>query len=610
MGNKLVLHLHNGHLLKYGMLELLLGVLCFYVLRGYDWNFLTAGAVAAAIVLCGAHRLLLYIERRHDLKGLAEARAFKVSLAEIERLKKKKGVLDSWLYLGEGFVWGPEHCSLYHQIKALPDKARIFSEMGPAGGLAYIHNVGQKADRPQILACPEHTAVIGTTGIGKTRLFELLIGQRIMQGEVVVIIDPKGDRDLLDAVYQLCVSCEREKDFEYFSLAHAQLSVSLNPLANWQSPGEAAGRITSIMPQEGNSKPFVDFCYDVLATVIQVLQVIRKPVTLKSLYRYAVLDREQLLQEAEEFKSSTVLSENHRLQLEDSIRDLQAKISHDQTHFQKMTTSLLPVLKSMVTGNVGNLLNPERASLTWEGMISGKKVVYVSLNSMIDGYLASNIGKLIVQDLVAYIGTIYAYKVEHSPVNLFVDEFYSVAYEGYVDILNKSRAAGLRLTLGLQATADVEAKLSDPVRRQVDGNIANKIYLRIPDIEQAKEFAASLGQCQITKRSRMRSVSANLGGVKDLFSSGYTERVDTNDVDLLPPEVLTSLPKGQAIVSTQGYPPIKLRLPLLDRDSLPRVSFFNRIIEAHQAGLGGVGQGWRHGLNYGTDLTNEEYRRL
>jgi hypothetical protein len=41
----------------------------------------------------------------------------------------------------------------------------------------------------------EHTLMLGTTRVGKTRLAELLITQDIRRGDVVIVFDPKGDAD-------------------------------------------------------------------------------------------------------------------------------------------------------------------------------------------------------------------------------------------------------------------------------------------------------------------------------------------------------------------------------------------------------------------------------
>src|SRR3546814_10804696 len=52
-----------------------------------------------------------------------------------------------------------------------------------------------------------HSLVLGTTRVGKTRLAELFVTQDIRrknaagEHEVVIVIDPKGDADLLKRMY-------------------------------------------------------------------------------------------------------------------------------------------------------------------------------------------------------------------------------------------------------------------------------------------------------------------------------------------------------------------------------------------------------------------------
>ncbi len=41
-----------------------------------------------------------------------------------------------------------------------------------------------------------HSLIVGTTGSGKTRMFDILISQAILRGEAVIIIDPKGDKEM------------------------------------------------------------------------------------------------------------------------------------------------------------------------------------------------------------------------------------------------------------------------------------------------------------------------------------------------------------------------------------------------------------------------------
>ena len=193
---------------------------------------------------------------------------------------------------------------------------------------------------------------------------------------------------------------------------------------------------------------------------------------------------------------------------------------------------------------------------------------------------------LLLRDLVSYCGTEYTRKTHHKDKWLILDEAPTAIYEGYVDIGNKLRAAGVHWLPCMQTTADREAKISAPVSRQIFSLLGNKIYMRVLDLEQAEELAESLGSCQVPKRTFTRNLAGTMKGpdiqTGELYRSGFAERVDMIDTPLLPKPVLSSLPRGQAILVTQGYQPIKLCIPLLKRDGLPQFSHFEHVASLYE----------------------------
>ena len=48
--------------------------------------------------------------------------------------------------------------------------------------------------------------VVGTTRVGKTRLASILINQDIRNGDAVIVIDPKGDLELVRDMYAACLA--------------------------------------------------------------------------------------------------------------------------------------------------------------------------------------------------------------------------------------------------------------------------------------------------------------------------------------------------------------------------------------------------------------------
>ena len=71
-----------------------------------------------------------------------------------------------------------------------------------------------------------HVYIIGKTGVGKSKLFELLMRQDIMYGHGLCLIDPNGDlvRIMLDAIPE-----ERAGDVAVMDPSDSQWPVSFNP---------------------------------------------------------------------------------------------------------------------------------------------------------------------------------------------------------------------------------------------------------------------------------------------------------------------------------------------------------------------------------------------
>ncbi|MDE0206239.1 MAG: type IV secretory system conjugative DNA transfer family protein, partial [Candidatus Tectomicrobia bacterium] len=162
-----------------------------------------------------------------------------------ERLYADKGIL-----VGRGFRWGPEHTqALENHLQggqALP------VGRDARGGHPALHAVGWGRERPLVLPWSElvgHVLIGGTTRSGKTRLLELIVSEAIRGPGTVIVIDPKGDADLLVRTAAECYRMGRE--FAFFSPAHADQSASFNPFSMCKTTTELAARVQALMPGGG-----------------------------------------------------------------------------------------------------------------------------------------------------------------------------------------------------------------------------------------------------------------------------------------------------------------------------------------------------------------------
>jgi conjugal transfer pilus assembly protein TraD len=549
--------------LKYGVLECCLAAITWHVfLDNKQIPTLGTYAFGAYVTYVGFYNLCTWYAYKRKAKNLNKLSEFAISSKRVREIADE----ENGLYVGEGFTWRIDERKAYQKIMSESATRALEEREDPeVGGNHFVQRLGHP--KPIVIPLERHSLIAGTTGIGKTRLMELLCAQIIQRKEALVIIDPKGDNELLDMVYDASVFAGRKDDFVFFSLVHPTKSVCMNPCANYTTPNELGSRIGSVLEQNQSSGPFVAFCINVISIVCRVMSFMSMEINLKNIYRYTVKDMDALNTIAEDFALDKNNSDNRRRLVKEAIEELQLLIEHNRDHFQKMTTNLKPTLDALTAGDIGHILSPEKEDtvLSWREIFEDKKIVYFYLGSLVDEFTARNAGKLIIQDMLSYVGQAYAYgKKSETTTWIFVDEFATVGYPGFSDALNKTRGAGVRMVLGMQTLADIEIALSAKAyREQFLGNFENKLFLRVPDKDTAAIFADPYDEVQIESRKRSRTISASPNTQGQLFGSTYREDSQLTPVSLVPSDALTRSPRGHVWISTSGRQPIKGVFPII-----------------------------------------------
>jgi conjugal transfer pilus assembly protein TraD len=519
-----------------------------------------------------------------------------VTQAQVQRLAARE---PASLWLGYGFVWTPHHAQRAWELLGQDRSAFLPRRTGM--GSSWIHGLdGQERPLYQPLADTEgHTLIVGTTGAGKTRCFDLLITQAILREEAVIIIDPKGDRDLRDRAQQACLASGKADCFVYFHPGFPEDSVRLNPLKNFNRGTEIASRIAALIPSETGADPFKAFGQMALNNIVQGLLLVDTQPDLRTLRRYLEGGPEGLVVEAvsawcgkhhpgfagERRKMAEKARNAHQLaqalvsfyhakvQPKQANSDLEGLISmfqHDRTHYSKMVASLMPVLNMLTSSELGPLLSPaqEAASLAHQvvnsaGIINDAMVAYIGLDSLTDAMVGSAIGSLILSDLTAVAGDRYNYGVDLRPVNIFIDEAAEVVNDPFIQLLNKGRGARMRCVIATQTFADFAARTGSVAKaRQVLGNVNNLIAFRVMDTETQTYITDNLPP------TRLRYILQNQGMSSQsdnpvLFSGNHGERLMEEEGDLFPPALLGQLPNLEYIAKLSGGRIVKGRLPIL-----------------------------------------------
>jgi conjugal transfer pilus assembly protein TraD len=501
-------------------------------------------------------------------------------------------------WLGSGFPWTDVEARKLHNLMSIGISRVLGEQGGQTEGSYWIHGLAQEAALfSELSNLVGHTLIVGSTRVGKTRLFDLLIAQAVLRGETVIIIDPKGDHGLAKNAKAVCCRSGAPDRFVYFHPAHPDTSACIDPLRNWNRKTELASRVAALIPSETGADPFAAFGWKVLNDIINGMIATGNRPNLVQLRRYIEGGPDGLLQRALkihfelhvrdwESRASSYLKRFKERVLNAYVAfyqevaiheaqsvDLDGLIStyeHNRDHFQKMVASLIPILSMLTSDSLGTLLSPnfepghERIVTDMSKIIRGNKVIYLGLDSLADSTVGSAIGSIILADLAAVAGDRYNYGIDTlAPVNLFIDEAAEVLNQPAIQLMNKGGGADFRVTIATQTFADFASRLGDENKaRQVLANTNNKIALRVLDSETQKYIAE--GMPKIKVRSMALRYGHNVDThIHDEYSASYQEQIIEEEADLFPPAMFGELPPLHFIARLSGGRTLKGRIPIL-----------------------------------------------
>lgn len=502
------------------------------------------------------------------------------------------------LWLGKGFHWTDIEASRMHALIGRGIAAQMGKDVLHKDGAYWLHGLAKEEDVYADLGnLVGHTLVVGTTRVGKTRLFDLLIAQAIVRGEPVIIIDPKGDHGLAENARKVCEALGQPERFVYFHPAHPEKSACIDPLRNWNRKTELASRIAALIPSETGADPFTAFGWKVLNDIVNGLIATGSRPNLVQLRRYIEGGPDDLLLKAlrlhfknnvpdwesrvssfvKQYKGNQLLayiSFYKEIVIHDAQSvDLDGLIStyeHNREHFQKMVASLIPILSMLTSDPLTELLSPDfepghdRVVTDMSRAIRTDKVLYVGLDSLADSTVGSAIGSVLLADLAAVAGDRYNYGINSiKPVNLFIDEAAEVINQPTIQLMNKGGGALFRVTIATQTFADFASRLGDENKaRQVLANTNNKIALRVLDAETQQYIADGIPK--IKARTMMIRYGHNVdSNIHDAYSASYQEQATEEEADLIPPAILSELPPLHFFARLSGGRTVKGRIPIL-----------------------------------------------
>ena len=541
------------------------------------------------------------------------------------------------LYIGEGFLWQPQHSQRLADIRRTPKSAKqtVLSRFADksmsnahrirkgndvvaaaSGGDHFIHGIGEE-NKPVWIDATEragHMLVLGTTRTGKTRLAELLVAQDIRRGDTVVVLDPKGDTDLLRRMIGEVRRCGREKEFMMLHLGFPEISARYNPVGSFSRVTEVATRVAAQLPGDGQSAAFRSFawryvniaaCATVALGARPSFEILRRAAEdidpLVARYYEKWLDdnvpnwrepfaeyERRLLNRRDtyvtmpwEMKSRDPKAAALVLfarQCKDKPRDdvargLESVMRHERNHYDKLIASLLPFLEKMTSGDLGNLLSPKRkedsaaqSTLEWRKIFREGGVVYVGLDSLADAEVGKAVGYAMFSDIKSTAAKIYRQgKPPPAPISIHADEMGEIAGGEATGLLNKGGGAGIRFTAYAQTRQDLDANIGRKAAAdQQLGNLNSLVMFRVKNQETAELLTERIAEVETHTVAPSSAANDSETG----FSSRSEDKVSVSRSSALAPGDLMGLPRGDAFVLTDGGALHKIKIPLIKDDNL------------------------------------------
>ncbi|NVN97210.1 type IV secretion system DNA-binding domain-containing protein [Candidatus Nomurabacteria bacterium] len=321
-----------------------------------------------------------------------------------------------------------------------------------------------------------HLYIIGKSGVGKSKLQELMIRQDIAYGHGVCIIDPHGELidDILDFIPE-----ERIEDVCIIDPGDVEFPSSFNPLSNIDPTFKhqlTQGLIEVLRKQFGaNWTPRLEHVFRF--TVLALLD-----------YPYATM-RGMI---------SMLTDRNYRQKVVEYIEDDMVKrfwaIEFADWSEKFDTDAIIPLVNKLgqflSDPMLRNIFGQKENKIDLEQIMNEQKILLINLSK----------GK-IGEENSSFFGSMFLTKIkqagmarakldpkDRSDFYLYVDEFQNIVTDTFENILSEARKYGLNLIVAHQYVAQLLPK----VQQAVLGNVGSIITFRVGGDDATKlkpEFA-------------------------------------------------------------------------------------------------------------------------
>ena len=324
----------------------------------------------------------------------------------------------------------------------------------------------------------KHALVSGTSGSGKTFVLFNIILYAIIKFIGLLIVDGKGDtgkNSILEVVTAFCKKHNRE--LCVIDMNNPSTSAKYNPF-RYATPTAAADMLISLSGvwseefYKANTERYIQ-------RVIKMLNVAEVKLSFKSIIEYMVVDKFESL--------SATLQKNDLIDRATHIENLELIKASG-----KIAEQAVARFATIAESEMGQIFDENGIDI-YTALNSGKVILFV-LNPLLYPETAKAFGRLVLIDGKQAVSKLFG----KNKRSFFVfDEINVYASTALIDLINKSRSAGVTCISATQSLADLEVAAGEAFTRQVIENNNNYFVLRTNEPSTAEKWAKIIGTKEV-----------------------------------------------------------------------------------------------------------------
>ncbi len=321
----------------------------------------------------------------------------------------------------------------------------------------------------------KHIFISGTTGSGKTVTIANFIKSACQKNYGLLLVDGKGDtteNSMLEITKKLCNQYKRK--LYVIDMNDPKNSKKYNPFQNTNS---TVCKDMLINMSDWSEEHYKTNTERYLQRVIKMLLTANIDICFENIIKYI---------NANQFKElSASLVKNEVISKDVHMQNLEL-IENDK----KIIQGAAARFSTLAEGEMGAIF--QNGGIDIYTALQENAVILFILNPLLYLETSTALGRLILIDSKKAVSQMFQ-ETEKKRKFFVFDEINVYASSTLLDLINKSRSAGITCVCATQSLADLESNVSESFREQVIENCNNYIIMRQNSSSSAETWAKTIG---------------------------------------------------------------------------------------------------------------------